>query len=408
MAAQMTDGNPNDALGPDGKPTVIPLETYKESAPSAYPLMWDGEASVETKVPELIDDLLPQIGVALLAGQWGLFKTFTALDLALSVMTMTPFAGRNTLRQGGVLFIAAEGAKYIPSRLLGVKQAKAPDRAPEGAALMSKERMPFARIKSCPKLTDDDALPTLIAIAKAAAAELKRRFNLPLALIEIDAMTSAANFKDADDTAENQRVMTTLNKLAETMEALVLVVDHFGKDPTTGTRNSSAKEGGVDAVLALIGDRTMAGTVSNTRLAIRKSRGGETGVEIPFRHRLIELEDGGGTLVIDWSEAESEPQDQKPKSVPQSLAIFMKALDFALCNAGGEICPFNDKLTVRAVKRDFVRHEFNKTYPAENKKAKEKAFMRCGKSAVASGVIASRELGTPDGEQMYYWRQTAK
>ena len=83
----------------------------------AYPITWDGEAGVETKVPELIENMLPQIGVALLSGQWGLFKTFTAIDLALSVMTMTPFAGRNALRQGGVLFIAAEGAKYIPGRL---------------------------------------------------------------------------------------------------------------------------------------------------------------------------------------------------------------------------------------------------------------------------------------------------
>ena len=346
--------------------------------------------------------------MALLSGQWGLFKTFTALDLALSVMTMTPFAGRNTLRQGGVLFIAAEGAKYIPGRLLGVKQTKAPDKAPEGATLMSKERMPLARTKSCPKLVDDEALPALVATAQATAAELKTRFNLPLALIVIDAMTSAGGFKDANDTAEAGRVMATLNKLAETTEALVLVVDHFGKDQTTGTRNSSAKEDGVDTVLALIGERTMAGAVSNTRMAIRKNRDGETGIEIPFHPRRVELEGGGGTLVINWSEPEAAPPGPKRDSVPKSLAIFMKAVDFALCNAGEEICPFNDRLMVRAVKRDFVRHEFNKTYPAENQRSKDKAFERCEKSAIAGEVITSREVGSPGKTTMFYWREKAE
>ena len=199
--------------------------------------------------------------------------------------------------------------------------------------------------------------------------------------------------------------MVMLNKLAETIQALVLVVDHFGKDPTTGTRDSSAKEGGVDAVLALIGERTITGAVSNTKLAIRKNRDGETGIEIPFRQRLVELEDGGGTLVIDWSESETAPQEPKRNSVPKSLVIFTKALDFALCNTGEQICPFNDRREVLAVKRDFVRHEFNKTYPAENQRAKDKAFERCEKSAIAGEVITAREVGPPEKAAMFFWRR---
>jgi hypothetical protein len=42
----------------------------------------------------------------------------------------------------------------------------------------------------------------------------------------------------------------------------------------TGTRNSPVKEDAVEAVLALIADRDVAGTVTNQRLAIRKLKGG--------------------------------------------------------------------------------------------------------------------------------------
>ena len=77
----------------------------------------------------------------------------------------------------------------------------------------------------------------------------------------------AAGFKDANDASENQRVMDVLTNVAMEAEPLVLAVDH--KDVTTGTRNSSVKEAAVDAVLALLADRDLAGNVSNPRLAIR-------------------------------------------------------------------------------------------------------------------------------------------
>ena len=68
--------------------------------------------------------------------------------------------------------------------------------------------------------------------------------------------------------------MTVLSTTAREQDALVLAVDHFGKDVSTGTRNSSVKEAHVDAVLALLGERHLAGKVSNPRMAIRKLRGG--------------------------------------------------------------------------------------------------------------------------------------
>ena len=75
---------------------------------------WHGEhvALVERW---LIKGCLPETGVALLSGQWGVYKTFTALDLCGSVMMGEDFAGRKCKRQGGVMFVAAEVPTQFPS-----------------------------------------------------------------------------------------------------------------------------------------------------------------------------------------------------------------------------------------------------------------------------------------------------
>ena len=153
--------------------------------------------------------------------------------------------------------------------------------------------MPFAWAEAYPRLTLDDALAKLRAMVSAAARGMRERFGLPLALIVIDTLLPAAGFKDANDTSENQRVMDPLTEVATEVDALVLAVDHFGKDVATGTRNSSVKEAAVDAVLALLADLDLAGNVRNPRLAIRKVRGAPTGQVIPFQTRTVVLQPKG-------------------------------------------------------------------------------------------------------------------
>jgi hypothetical protein len=317
---------------------------------------------------------------------------------------MTPFAGRAVKRQGGVLLIAAEGQDEVRIRTEGLAREKvASIDTPEGAVQVDPAHMPFAWIEACPRLTADNALDEMRKIVEAAKAEMLKRFGLPLALVIIDAMTSAAGFKDANDTSETQRVMDVLNKAASGL--LVLLVDHFGKDASTGTRNSSAKEDAVEAVLALIADRDLAGKVTNQRLAIRKLRGGRTGDEISFQPRLVVLDevDAVSTLVVDWGEAD-EADKSRRREWPKALRIFLKALDFALADTGERLRPFHDGAEVVAAKRDLVRAEFIKIYPADKQKAKDTAFLRCEQSAIAGNLMGSRALGPTERSTTYFWR----
>ena len=215
-----------------------------------------------------------------MSGQWGTFKTTVALDLSVCVMADLQFANRYRVkRPGAVLYLALEGEGMLSARLSAIA-------AHHGVS----GPLPFAWRGDCPALMDKNAADTLCGIANEAAADLKRRFDLPVALIWIDTLITAASFASGEDNdaAAAQKVMTALRITSQRTGALVVGIDHFGKVVETGTRGSSAKEGAADAVIALLADREVNGGVKNTRLAVRKQRDGVSGFEIPFTTRIVE------------------------------------------------------------------------------------------------------------------------
>jgi hypothetical protein len=310
---------------------------------TASTLRWHGEQDPGANRKWLVKGLLPETGCGLISGQWGTRKTFIALDLALSVMLGTPFAGRRVKRKGGVLFIAPEGASEIPIRLAGLDEAKRSE---------AKARLPFAWNESCPTLIGKQAVEELVRLAKVAADRMLKEFGLPLVLIIIDTMSAAAGFKDENASAEVQLAMNVLNELSKATGALVLACDHFGKAVDTGTRGSSAKEAAADAVIACLLEKNLAGQVTNPRIAVRKLRGGATGLEIAYRLRPVDLgvdEDGEAitTCVVEWS---PEPVTPAPNSKewPITAGLFRTALIAALEAHGLHIKVRSEGSVVRA------------------------------------------------------------
>jgi hypothetical protein len=367
-------------------------------ADNPYQIHWHGEPDDSPMREWLVENTLPKVGTGLLSGQWGTYKTFIAMHLSGCVMAKLPFAGREVHRQGGVLFIAVEGQEEIKIRLQAViedKVAPALDSKEEEFAPLDIEHMPYAWITACPQLAAPNAFKSLCAVIKPVSDAMKEKFGLPLALIMIDALSPAAQFKDADNTAENQQVMSMLRKVAHTFECFVMVVDHFGKEVSTGTRNSSVKESDADAVLALLAERNLAGQVGNPRLTIRKVRGAPTGEEIPFGTRVVEVFDKytiGSTLVIDFADAWQPSETRQGQGRwSKSLIIFERALETSLIDFGTQVRPFIDGPTVKAVSRGRVREEFTKSYPADSLNAKTEAFRRNERAAVTRGLMASRD-----------------
>ncbi|MCJ2069162.1 AAA family ATPase [Methylobacterium sp. J-030] len=350
-------------------------------------------------------DLIPETGKGLAAGQWGAGKTFGVLDLSSSVMTGESFAGKRVLRQGGVLFIAAEGAHEIPIRLRGIVQGKLGPDAPD--------RLPFAWIEECPRLLDADAVPQLVTVAKMAAEHLVEAFDLPLALIVIDTVAAGAGFMDENSAAEAQRVMNAMEALSHQTGAFVLGVDHFGKAVETGTRGSSAKEAAADVVLAMLAHRDEAGTINNTRMAIRKVRGGRCGYEIPYALEVVTVGETYDrepitTCIVNWQtdRISAATVTAAKERWPTSLKVFRSALTNALADHGIKVHPFGiNGPEVIAVQHTHVREEFGASYPvdgdtsAQRSEARKKAFQRAAKTAQGKGLIAARDLDGVD----HFW-----
>lgn len=391
-----------------------------KDAPQPIPLRWHGETDPNLDREWLVRNLVPKEGKGLGSGQWGTAKTFVALDLSASVMTREAFAGRRVERQGGVLFVAPEGAYEIPVRLRGLVQGKLQglvfSQFSTGAKTIDPARLPFAWIDECPPLVGKDAVATLTLTARAVAERLERDFGLPLALIVIDTVAASSGVTDENAAAENHRVMAALEALSKATGAFVLGVDHFGKAVETGTRGSSAKEAAADVVLAMLGDRDDAGNVSNLRMGVRKLRGGATGAVTPYSLDVVQLgEDRNGepvtTCVVRWQlerAAEAQPAGKRERW-PTSLRVFQRAMQVALTDHGKRTRPFGaEGPEVLAVAEAKVRAEFVAAYPVDGETnetrtdAKRKAFSRSLKAALDRELVVSREI---DGTDVLWLRE---
>jgi hypothetical protein len=127
-----------------------------------------------------------------------------------------------------------------------------------------------------------------------------------------------------------QKVISGLNRLSNETGALVIGVDHYGKDQGQGLRGSSAKRGHVETVLACLVDRDKDEKPTNHRLLFEKIRDGEEGRIIPYRLKQVDLgrdEDGDplSTCVIQWEFDRKQPTKKSPKK-RKTNAVLEKAI----------------------------------------------------------------------------------
>ena len=315
---------------------------------------------------------MPAVGHGLLSGQWGSGKTFVLFDLAAALGTGQPFLGHAVKRQCGVLLIAAEGASEVRLRLDAVVRNKCGNM----------ERAPFRWYETTPLLLQKGAAETLIAMARQADHSLQQEFGLPLGLIVIDTIAACAGYPragDENDLAAAQTVMNVLKAIAQALGCFVLGVDHFGKNVEAGTRGASSKEAAADVVLACLGDKELNGSVTNTRLAVRKNRGGQQGQEHPFTLRVVEApepdEDGEPitTMVVDWlpnapggNRPEPDPWAQCRRQDQRTAVLRLKrVLMDILADQGVDLPIPPDGPTVRMVDQEIVREQFYSRTPVE-------------------------------------------
>ena len=358
------------------------LEDEPPADPKLPPLYAHGDADPRPLKNWLVKHLIPACGHGLLSGQWGAGKTFVVFDLFAAVATQQPFVGYAVKRQCGVLLVAAEGADEVRLRLETVVRVKCGGMA----------RAPVRWYETAPMLLHKGSVETLIAMARQADESLQQEFWLPLGLIVVDTIAACAGYAragDENDPAAGQAVMNVLKAVAQAIGCFVLGVDHFGKSLEAGTRGASSKEASGDLVLACLGDKQLSGSVTNTRLAVRKNRGGRQGQEHPFVLRMVQAPelDGDGepvtTMVVDWqpvppgaAQTQSKDPWAQPRRQDQRTAVLRlkRVLMSILADQGIDLPIQPDGPVVRMVDKETVRERFFAGTPADGTSTQKRQF----------------------------------
>lgn len=310
----------------------------------------------------LVKRMIPEKGIGLLSAKWGEGKTYTAIDLALSICAGEPFAGRRT-KSAGVLYLAVERGDEMHRR------------AHFAATQRGLPNPPLLWVGSVPKLTDRNALYILIATAKMADQEIFKKCGGRLGIIIVDTLVVVAGWEDENKSAEVQAVLQVLRALSEQMNCFVLATDHLGKDNDRGTRGSSDKELSTDVVL----------TIKGGTMTLKKCSSGPQEIEFGFKLKVHDLgQDADGDPItectVEWlGEGQAGRSTQTVLSHSLAVREAMQKVDMvsAIHVDGRE---------VQGVLREHVRENY-----LQGKKgtgdAKRKAWSRAYNDAVNSGEV---------------------
>ena len=237
---------------------ITPPDVGQHRHPSRLRYMGDGLCG--QGLDWLIKNVLPKSCVALLSGQSRIGKSFLAIDLAGAVATGGTFMGMPVRQQAAVLFVLGEGSGTMEPRLDALRH-ELPNLSEADLAIMWADA------------SGGQDWRTLIDEAKVTAQE---RWALPLGMIVFDTLAAVFNVADENDAHSATAAMQTLQKLASDEGALVVGVNHYGKNIDAGVRGSSAWMASADVVFAATGDISeRTGEVSGRQLAITKNRYGE-------------------------------------------------------------------------------------------------------------------------------------
>jgi hypothetical protein len=291
---------------------------------------WYGEKQMPAP-PALIKGVLPQNGVATIGGQSGAGKSFHAIHLGVRLIPdcqqKSYIDGYPIKRHGGVLYLVLEGKPSFPMRVTAAFEELLPKQMEFG----DRHRLPFAWNTYAPNLFDKGP-DELIKLAERTAQKMRADFGVELVAIFLDTMGLAALYENEDRSAQVLKVLGgDLNKLSNETGALVVDVDHMGKDQDAGLRGTSAKRDAVETILNCLVDRDKENKPINHRLQLFKIRDGDEGRVIPYRLRQVPMgrdEDGDplSTCVIQWEPDRPPPKGKKAQtkhktSVPLQQAI---------------------------------------------------------------------------------------
>ena len=286
IQAQLRAGAENERPWDDWSGTEIVLvdhsqeeEEEEEQKPShrldALLLDWNDLWDVEPTVP-LIEGVLDQGTVAMLAGKFGTYKSFLALDWAAHVATGNDWNGHRVPEAHRVMYVAAEGFRGVRQRAMAWAVAHQPI-----------ERGKVVILPVSVRLTTIDDVNWLD----------KRITELDIALVVLDTLHCSIPGADEQSSTDMGKILDLVRTLIERHPKLCVLMVHHTGHAGERARGSSALEDDVDTSfvikLGLDGKSEDRGPNTARVLHHRKAKDGELLEPRGLELELVEGTDSG-------------------------------------------------------------------------------------------------------------------
>lgn len=200
--------------------------------------VFDVQAADDIRGVDTVDDFVESLlvceAMSVVYGPSNCGKTFFASDIAMHVATARRWRDRE-VEQGGVLYVAAEGARGIRNRVLAYKQHNNVDHIPMGI------------IGNSINLLDPEGdVDTLINTIKVQAQKYR---SIDLIVIDTLARVMAGG---NENTAEDMgKLVVNCDRIRHATGAHVMVIHHSGKNAAAGARGSSALRAATDTEIEI-------------------------------------------------------------------------------------------------------------------------------------------------------------
>jgi hypothetical protein len=180
----------------------------------------------------LVDGVLTEGGLSVLWGSPGSLKTFVALDIALCISTGFPWHGRS-IKQGIVVFIAAEGQFGIGRRITAWRQVNREKKLPKPKLLVVPRS--FSLMDDIDKLIND-----ILIVHEERPV-----------LIVLDTLARTIGAGNENATPDMNAYVTASDRLREATGANCLIIHHSGVHEQNRERGSNALRGAADTIIAV-------------------------------------------------------------------------------------------------------------------------------------------------------------
>jgi hypothetical protein len=238
-------------------------EPASEAAPIKFPVIPAAAFSSGEPPQWIVKHVLPAAELVVLYGASGSGKSFLALDIAGCIARGVPWRGKR-VRQGRVVYIAAEGAGGFRNRLKAYGIANELDL----------NGLDIGVIHAAPNFLDKTD-------AAAVAASVKSSGGASVIIVDTFAQTTAGG--DENSGEDMGKALSHCKALHRHTGAVVLLVHHSGKDTSKGARGWSGIRAAADAELEVVREE------SGRWLRLSKQKDGEDELRWGFDLEVVQL-----------------------------------------------------------------------------------------------------------------------